>query len=221
MPRAAAKITAHTKGQRSDREAWLNAAVKALRPVFKTAGHPLPAVIRVSAGLPAGNARKIAGQHWAPQIAGGVHQVFINPTEAESLSVLGVLVHELAHAASPVGGHGKEFGKVARAVGLVGPLRSTEPGDELTKELRALARRLGKYPHRAVSLAGPRKKQSTRMLKAECASGSGYVVRLTRKWIENLGAPYCPCDECDNDNGNGDYPLRMLVDQTEDDGDDQ
>lgn len=41
-------------------------------------------------------------------------------------------------------------------------------------------------------------KQSTRLLKAICGdAGSdgehcGYTVRITRKWVEELGAPHCP-----------------------------
>jgi len=41
-------------------------------------------------------------------------------------------------------------------------------------------------------------KQSTRLLKAACehrdegADACGYTVRVTRKWVDQLGAPHCP-----------------------------
>lgn len=35
-----------------------------------------------------------------------------------------------------------------------------------------------------------KKKQSTRLLKAECAE-CGYVVRVTAKWVNEVGAPRC------------------------------
>ena len=37
-------------------------------------------------------------------------------------------------------------------------------------------------------------KQSTRLIKCECAE-CGYTMRTTTKWIETLGAPLCPCNE--------------------------
>jgi hypothetical protein len=37
------------------------------------------------------------------------------------------------------------------------------------------------------------KKQSTRMVKCECPD-CGYIVRTTRKWLEE-GAPICPCNK--------------------------
>jgi hypothetical protein len=39
-------------------------------------------------------------------------------------------------------------------------------------------------------MAQPKKKQSTRLLKASC-SKCGYVVRVTAKWLKAAGAPYC------------------------------
>ena len=40
------------------------------------------------------------------------------------------------------------------------------------------------------AVAAP-KKQSSRLLKAECES-CGYTVRVTRKWVDQVGAPHCP-----------------------------
>ncbi|MDQ2079513.1 hypothetical protein RA307_04905 [Xanthobacteraceae bacterium Astr-EGSB] len=34
-------------------------------------------------------------------------------------------------------------------------------------------------------------RQATRMLKCECLD-CGYIVRVTRKWIDAVGAPHCP-----------------------------
>jgi hypothetical protein len=36
----------------------------------------------------------------------------------------------------------------------------------------------------------------SRLLKVMCPSGCGYVVRVTKKWLESLGAPLCPgCEQ--------------------------
>jgi hypothetical protein len=48
-------------------------------------------------------------------------------------------------------------------------------------------------PHAALgfgaSSAPP--KQKARLLKAECGD-CGYTVRVTRKWVDEAGAPHCP-----------------------------
>ena len=52
------------------------------------------------------------------------------------------------------------------------------------------------YPHgsldtqRGISTKGPA--QKARLIKAKCAV-CGYIVRTTRKWAEEAGAPICPC----------------------------
>jgi hypothetical protein len=183
------------KPWRVNREAWLQKAVRLLAADFKAAGYPIPAV-RVSVGFPKGNVRKVIGQCWhAASTADGKPQVFISPTLGGAVDVLAVLVHELAHVvAGPGAGHGKDYAQVATTMGLTGRMTSTVAGPQLAARLKELAKRLGKYPHAALSLADPGtvKKQSTRLIKAECPT-SGYTVRLTRKWIDEFGAPICPC----------------------------
>lgn len=39
---------------------------------------------------------------------------------------------------------------------------------------------------------GPKKKQGTRLIKLMAASCCGYVVRTTRKWLDEQGLPVCP-----------------------------
>lgn len=177
-----------------NREQWLTTAVKELRPVFKKAGVPLPKNVRVSCGFPGGgSARKRIGECWSPQTAGGVNQIFINPTLSKPADVLATLTHELAHASDDcASGHGATFGKAARRLGLAGKLTATHAGPELAATLKDVAKGLGKYPHKGMTLSDKdRKKQSTRMLKLECPK-CGYTVRTTRKWLE-VGLPECPC----------------------------
>ena len=52
----------------------------------------------------------------------------------------------------------------------------------------------GDYPHGALnSLPDGTKKQSTRLVKVLCP-GCGYTLRTTRKWLDERGAPICPCN---------------------------
>lgn len=188
------------------REEWLVAAIDALRPRFELVGATIPAV-RVSVGWPGGRGKKnsVIGQCWAGSAAtDGVAQVFISPVLGTVVGsegtegVLDVLLHELVHAVDDnKSGHKGEFTKLAKGLGLTGKMTATVAGPELTAHLTDLADRLGPYPHAAITAGadgadGP-SKQGTRMLKVECVEGSGYMVRMTRKWLDEYGTPACPC----------------------------
>lgn len=184
------------------REEWLVSAVAALTPLFEELGETVPAV-RVSVGWPGGNGRKnsVIGQCWATAASSDkVAQLFISPVLDDAVRVLDVLAHELVHAVDDcLSGHKGRFAKIAKALGLTGKMTATVAGDDLKAKLEEIAQELGEYPHAALvnpgqGADGP-KKQTTRMLKAECPEGSGYKVRLTRQWLEEFGAPICPCHE--------------------------
>ncbi|WP_336628483.1 MULTISPECIES: hypothetical protein [unclassified Microbacterium] len=191
------------------REEWLIAAVEALRPYFAEQGADLPAV-RVSVGFAGGRGNKNAtiGQAWAKEAAAdGVAQVFISPVLSDAVEVLAVLVHELIHVWDEnKSGHRGAFAKLAKAMGLEGKMTATVAGDALRDKLALIVLELGDYPHAALSpsLSGV-KKQGTRMLKVECSEGSGYMVRMTKKWLDEYGAPTCPC-----------HSVRMDAPSTED-----
>lgn len=180
------------------REEWLIGAVEALAPIFEAVGATIPAV-RVSVGWPGGRGNKnaVIGQCWAAAAAtDGVAQVFVSPKVADGAHVLEILAHELVHAVDDCkSGHRGPFAKIAKGIGLEGKMTSTTAGEELRSKLGLVASVLGDYPHAALtSGAGAEtpKKQGTRMLKVECPS-SGYTVRMTRMWLEQYGAPMCPC----------------------------
>jgi hypothetical protein len=183
----------------STREEWLVAAVAKLTPLFEAIGETVPAV-RVSVGWPGGRGSKnaVIGQCWATSASSDkVAQLFISPVLDDAVRVLDVLTHELVHAVDDCqSGHKGRFTKVAKALGLTGKMTATVAGDELKSVLVVFAADLGAYPHAALAggqgAEGP-KKQGTRMLKTECAEGSGYIVRMTRTWLDTYGAPLCPC----------------------------
>lgn len=176
------------------REQWLNAAAELMRPWFRELDAPLPETVAVSCGWPGGGNRKTrVGECWTSKASGdGRNQVFISPTLSDPAEVLHVLLHELVHAADDCqNGHGAPFRRIAKSLGLDGKMTATAPTPELLRTLRAMVDRLGPYPHGGLKPT-ERKKQTTRMKKAECPE-SGYKVRLTRQWLEEYGAPICPC----------------------------
>ncbi len=180
------------------REEWLEKATDLLEPLFKRAGvKALP--VRVSVGFPIIGARPSSkmriGECWGSNAtADKKPAIFIHPMCADAFDVLSTLAHELIHAYVGVKeGHKGEFKRVALAIGFLPPMRSTPCGDDLKEELEKVAKKLGPYPH-AKLIPSARKKAGTRLLKAECPE-CGYIVRVTRTWLENAGGPICPLDK--------------------------
>lgn len=185
----------------STREEWLVAGVEALRPIFAQEGAEIP-LVQVSVGWPGGRGRKnsVIGQCWHPEAATDkAAHIFISPILDDPARVLDVLAHELVHAVDVnASGHKGAFARLAKAIGLEGKMTATVAGAGLAECLKRIVEEdLGDYPHGALvnpgdGADGP-KKQGTRMIKAECESGSGYKVRMTRQWIDEVGLPICPC----------------------------
>jgi SprT-like family len=190
----------------NSRESYLRAATNELRPYFTKLGLTLPEKIRFAVAFTShGKKGKVAGECWhAGASDDGHHEIIIRADFADPAEVLGILVHELAHAALPPDvKHGKEFREAALRIGLEGPMRHAMPGAVLKERLNELASSLGPFPHGRlnfdrVTLAGvvaadKPKKQGTRMLKAEClGAGCGYTVRVAARWIKECGPPHCP-----------------------------
>jgi hypothetical protein len=182
------------------REAWLNAAVEALRPLLADrAGVEVPARVQVSVGFPGGRSmHKTVGQCWRASCSPDESRhIFISPMLTSPVEVLATLAHELIHAWDDCeNGHRGPFRRAAKAFGLEGKMTATHAGPELEGILAQLAERLsvylGVYPHSGLDVGmAAVKVQSTRMVKIECP-GCGYIARTTRKWIET-GLPTCVC----------------------------
>jgi hypothetical protein len=188
---------------RKTREQWLQQATTALRADFRRQGATVPDVY-VSTGWPKGGRGKVIGQCFpASMVADSKPAVFVTPALDDSLAVLAVLAHELVHATVGTAcGHKGPFRTLALAVGLEGPMTATHAGAALQERFRAIVARIGDYPSARVNAAG-RRKQGIRMLKLECMAwdgpdgegeaGCGMLIRTTRKWLEDIGAPRCAC----------------------------
>lgn len=191
------------KPKYANRELWLAALTdEILRPYFKAKGLTLPPV-RVSCGWPSsrglGSKKFTIGECWDSKASTDkVHQIFISPRLKEVVDNMGVVathVHECVHAAVGIKeGHKKGFRRGALAVGLEGKMTSTHAGEALMADIAKWSKKLGPYPHAQLNPAfRPTKKQTTRLIKCEC--GCGYNVRITRKWLDEVGAPICPCNK--------------------------
>jgi hypothetical protein len=155
------------------RQNWLRSIADNLAPEFASLGVPLPA-FRVTCGFPStGGTRlrrsRVIGEiHDSSRSADGHCEIFISPVNADSVTVAAVLAHELVHAAVGISqGHNREFGRVARSIGLQGPLTATEAAPAFESKIRRWVTIEGEYPHAALNVSG-REKQSTRLLKYVC-----------------------------------------------------
>jgi hypothetical protein len=199
------------------REGWLNGVMHRMAPWLEenlTGATGAMDSWRVSVGWPGGGSKRLrVGECWGDTASkDGRTEMFISPVLDDPEKVAEVLLHEMCHAALGVKeGHGKAFKRLATAVGLtcppsmagglrsnplaagkgLGPMKATVAGPALTLKLRALIREVGDYPHAGLKLGEGIKKQSTRLIKANCPD-CGYTIRLTAKWI-SVGLPTCPC----------------------------
>lgn len=180
-----------------NREAWLECVAQAIRPRFDAVGAPLPSNIRIAIGFPStGRRGQRIGECWdSTASADGTFEILIRPDIDEPLDVGAVLLHELIHAAVGIrNGHGPAFRRVALALGLAGPMRSTALGTDGRAWLEPIVSAAGPLPHARLAPGGLTtrpKPQPTRMIKCVCDT-CGYTARTTRLWLDRSGAPHCP-----------------------------
>ena len=181
------------------REEWLNKFLGEIRPVFQSAGYPLPDRIRLTCGWPSKLARSEAkrriGEHWSPKASDdATHEISVSQVVDDPLEVCAILVHELSHAACDGDGHRGRFPKCVSALSLEGKPSATVGGTAFKQAYGELIDSLGAYPHSRINVASEQKTQSTRLLKAACPVCK-YPVRVTKKWAD-LGLPHCStCNE--------------------------
>jgi len=181
-----------------NREQWLSECIQQLRPDFEQLGHSLPEKIRASCSWPSkgglANKKRRIGEAWSAKNSGdNSFEVFISPVLKDPLEVSATLVHELVHCAVGIEeGHKGKFPRLAKAIGLEGKMTATTAGETLKARLREAADAIGPYPHAELKHSNASPKQSTRMLKVVCKE-CGCVVRMTRKWLDDVGTPMCAC----------------------------
>jgi len=176
------------------RESWYQGAIKELQKLFHAHGYELP-VCRVGCGWPTSNRKNAIGQCFSRErSADKTYEIFVSPSSYQSIEILAVLTHELCHTVAGVKAqHKKPFCELAKAIGLVKPFTKCLPGVELLDQLQKISTKLGPYPHAELTLKpkGAGNKQTTRLLKVQCPQCE-YVARVTRKWLDEAGAPLCP-----------------------------
>ena len=98
------------------REERLKKAVRSMRPLLRKADIKMRAKWQVSVSL--ASSRSAIGQCWyeMASASGKTANIFVCPTVGDPVDVLGVLLHEMIHAALPHGvHHGPKFARLPRA----------------------------------------------------------------------------------------------------------
>jgi len=175
------------------REVWLHAVTERLRPIFASHDGTIPDNIRLTCGFPSVRAfatPQRGGECWSDaKSADGHFEIMVSPVLADPMRVAGVPAHELIHATG-LHGHKGPFATLARAIGLEGKMTATSEGEAFKQAVAPILEAVGPYPHAELSKK-TRTKQGTRLLKLQCPI-CPYTVRITRKWLDEVGAPACP-----------------------------
>lgn len=176
------------------REAWLLTAVDTMRPMFEPYGKPVPENLMVSIGYAKRPGKGIGWCYKPDHTEDGATTIFLSPelVADDPIMVLGVLLHEMVHAADGgESGHKGWFARTAKALGLEGKMTTTNVGKGLEPTLKAMADAFGEFPHKRLG-AGEKKigAQKSRQIKIECPD-DGYKLRGSRTTLE-LGIPACP-----------------------------
>src|SRR6516164_4587655 len=138
-----------------------------------------------------------------------VHEINMSAEYLQSYDMGELILHELAHAENNVLGikdcsgrqHNTKFKTMAERLGLEVKPRDKSVGFEYTdlaqggkdflSGIKFDAKIFTAYRRTGKSKRG---KVGSRLMKCECAE-CGYVVRTTRKWLDDVGAPLCPCNK--------------------------
>jgi hypothetical protein len=183
-----------------NREAWLTDCGTKLQPLVEEAvGKKLPKW-RISISFPSRGGlairKRTVGQCWSPLAsADGVVEILISPVLHNVSDIIGTVAHEMIHAAG-IHGHKEEFKRAGLKLGLVGKPTHMGAGPEFIKKVGSLIEEIGyELPHSPIIADGNPlfKPEKGRMLKAYCPK-CDYTVRVTRKWLDEAGAPFCPTD---------------------------
>lgn len=182
-----------SQSTQSNRQAWLEEAVRQVTPIFHSHGYSVPD-INISCGFPStGQRSPRVGECWPTHLcSGGLNEIFISPILDNTEEVLGIIIHELVHAVDDCkSGHGKKFKKIATTIGLTGKMIHAHPNEDLTKVVKTIADALGPYPHKKLVITTRSKLK--RIRPAASCPKCGYRVPMLKKFLE-FGPPICPVD---------------------------
>lgn len=184
------------KNDKMNREAWLRAAYALIR---KELLPKAPAQVAISWSFPSkggtkASRRTIGECHYKGGSAVGVEGdrvILISPTLQQPFALIEVLVHEMVHAALPMGaGHRAPFSRLAKSIGLLKPWTATTAGPELKHTIEGWLKRLPAWPGGHLLIVST---QKNRQLKAICECN-----RILRGSLKTFGEGPIICGLCES-----------------------
>ena len=173
------------KAIKVNREAWLRAAYALIR---KELIPQAPVTVAISWSFPSkggtsASRRTIGECHYKGGSAVAVEGdrvILISPMLRDPFVIVETMVHEIVHAALPMGcGHRAKFSQLAAKVGLEKPWTATTAGDELKAKIKGWLKRLPKWPGGHLLIVTT---QKNRQLKAVCECER--IIRGSAKLFE-------------------------------------
>lgn len=174
-----------------NREQWLQALAIKARPYIAQRvelGGDEESAVRLSCGFPPASGRKKAKAALIPPSASDdfTAEIFVSP-EVSDASEVARLVLPLLVAVQAQDWKGTKASRIANGLGIT----MTQDGQErLGAAWEEVVDFLGSYPHASLNIPA-KAKQTTRLIKVACPT-DGYIARVSRSTLDNLGSPICP-----------------------------
>lgn len=193
MPRKRQSRSGASTSSSATREDWLREVASSMSGWFGDLGFPLPD-FEVRSGFPSVGRRSANITESWTEDDGASYVIFVRPDRSEEIMVAAALAFQLCRiAVGQQDSHGYLFRHLAISIGLRGKKTESPPGALFKELIKPVLKRAGPMPSPEITPTHKEQKasQTTRLIKVSCPE-CGYVARVARKWLEDVGPPHCP-----------------------------
>lgn len=187
------KQTSLAENKVTTRDEWLLAVASAMKPWFADLDFPMPE-FEIKSGFPSTGSRGgNTAETWV-QEEDASFVIFVRPDRSDPVEVAGAIAHQMCKiACGAKDTHGHLFRHLAISIGLKGRKTEAKPGRLFLELSDPILKQVGDLPSAEMTPTSsqPSVKQTTRQIKVSCQK-CGYVARVSRKWIDQVGPPHCP-----------------------------
>lgn len=175
------------------RDEWLAEIAPAMATWFDEFGFPLP-TLQMRSGFPSkGRRAQDTAESWSKEDDGSVI-IFVRPDRPDPIEVTAAVALQMCKIASgPKDKNGYLYRHLTSSIGLGGKKKSVLSDPEFLNRVTPIIKTVGPLPNPGIAPTDPsaNTKQTTRQIKVTCKN-CGYVARVSRKWLSEVGAPLCP-----------------------------
>ena len=175
------------------RDGWLAEITPAIAKWVDDLDFPLPKV-EVKSGFPSTGRRATETAESWEKGHDGSYVIFVRPDRSDPVEVAAAVAQHMCRIATFSKDRGDHLFRYAvEALGLKVTKGDVIAGPEFEARIKPLIDKLGKMPcpDMAPTTGATPPKQTTRQIKVYCEK-CGYVARVSRKWLNEVGPPHCP-----------------------------